>query len=585
MPTYEVKAPDGTVFDVTAPEGADQGAVLDYAKAQFAQMAAAKRKADADAYAGEDVRGMGKTMRFLGGAKHAWDRGALGLKGLVTDLTEEDKAQLRQGEAFRQEADTAAKLGDFAGDVAMTAAPVAKGMQALRATGRALQAVRGAGAVGAVAANPLVAAGGAGAAVGAATAPQDRARGAIGGAVGGALGEGVGRVLTRTLGGPAARTVTPEARQMMDEGVRVPFWKAVDSPFIRKYGESARAMPFVGTLMKGQEAAAMRDYNKTLVRQANPPVPVLNEAGDIVRWEAKPVTRVGQEGMRELNENFGKAYDALYRGRTIPVDDTFAREMDLIAQQTDAYLPGISAEVQGVMRRANDTLRAGTESTKAVSPILDASGKPMVTEQLGHAGVSSQNVKRALDEVNESITSAWRKGDEEKARALELVRDAISDLRLRGLPPQVQSMLKPVNEAYANYKLLQRASGSMGAVRNEGIVTPLQMTNAVKANDRTLGKSATTQGIARGQQEAQRAQRVLGSELPEVGPGTAEKLALMTGLAGMGWMAPTAAAGSLLLTRPGQRVMLGGYGWQQSLRDNPQRLADILRSAGVAAGN
>jgi hypothetical protein len=70
-----------------------------------------------------------------------------------------------------------------------------------------------------------------------------------------------------------------------------------------------------------------------------------------------------------------------------------------------------------------------------------------------------------------------------------------------------------------------------------------------------------------------------------VGPGTAEKLALMTGLAGMGWMAPTAAAGSLLLTRPGQRVMLGGYGWQQALRDNPQRLADILRSAGVAANN
>lgn len=588
MPSYEITAPDGQKFEVTAPEGAHPDEVLAYAKGQFAKQ---KQTAEANAYAGQDVASMGATTRGLGGAKHAWDKAALGLKNLVpegirntidqwdaalggTTLTPE---QVQQGESFVKEGGAAAKVGEFGGDVALTAAPTLRGMRAIQAVGKVLPKALG----GAVLASPYAAAAGSGAAVSAALAPEDRGQAAIGGAIGGVLGEGAGKVLTKALGGIAARGVTPEARALMDEGINVPIWKATESRVLRGLGERARALPITGELMKGQERAAIHDYNRTLIRDATPPLPVFDEASGVLRWEMpKPneVREIGQSGMRALHDRFNKAYDALYQGRTIPLDEAFDAEVRGITQAAEAYTPGAAADVAGAVRRMGDTLRKGVEPTRNVSPILDASGRPIVSEQAGHAGVSSQNFKRALDELNDAVTNAWRAGDAEKAGALEAVRDAVTGLRERGLPPQVQSMLKPVNDAYANYKLLQRASSGIGAMRKEGVVTPLQMTAAVRAADRSAGKSATAQGTARGQQAAQRAQNVLGSELPEVGPGTAEKLAL----GGLGMWMGAPALGGLLLTRPGQRALMGGYGWQGALRDNPQMLADLLRSYGVA---
>jgi len=141
-----------------------------------------------------------------------------------------------------------------------------------------------------------------------------------------------------------------------------------------------------------------------------------------------------------------------------------------------------------------------------------------------------------------------------------------------------------VNGAYQNFKTLQRAAGSLGAARNDGVVSPGQLLNSIRARDTTPGKSAFAQGTAPGQQQAQAAASVLGSRLPEVGPGTAEKMALMSG-AGLGWIMPAAGLGAALLTAPGQRLLQGGYGWQAAARNNPDALAALLRTAGVAGAD
>lgn len=65
-----------------------------------------RQAAQASTYAGQDVNQMGSVMRGLGGAKAAWDRAALGLKGMFTDLTPADKALLEQGKAFTQQGGT-----------------------------------------------------------------------------------------------------------------------------------------------------------------------------------------------------------------------------------------------------------------------------------------------------------------------------------------------------------------------------------------------------------------------------------------------------------------------------------------------
>ena len=75
-----------------------------------------KDVAQANVYAGDNVKDMGSVMRGLGGAKVAWDRAAMGLKEIFTDLTPEDQALLDQGKAFMNQGGTAATVGGVAGE-------------------------------------------------------------------------------------------------------------------------------------------------------------------------------------------------------------------------------------------------------------------------------------------------------------------------------------------------------------------------------------------------------------------------------------------------------------------------------------
>jgi hypothetical protein len=558
------------------------------------ELAALRRLAELEAKAAaadpgpDPAAGMSAIERGLVGTGAAMRKAYLGVRNLVpgVNLSDDERDELARYERYRDNLGTAGKVGEVVGDVALTAIPGGAAARGLRLAGGVLTkavprlAGRVAGSLGRNVVTPAAS----GALVSAATAPEDRGGAALGGAVGGVVGEGVGRVLTRTLGGISG--ATRAARDLIAQGIDVPLWKATDNSLVRYTGEIVGALPLTRNLMRRAEGRAGGQWNEQLVREASPPVPVRDEAGNVLRWEKQPVQQAGHAGLQELRERFNDAYGALYEGRTIPVDDAFAQQLDSIAQQTSAYLPGIAPDVLGRIRRVNDTLRAGTETTVTRSPILDASGRPIVSEQLGHAGVSSAHFKRALDDIDESVTSAWRQGDAERATALEAVRDAVEQLRLRGLPPQVSSALEPIQAAYARYKTLQRAASSVGAMKQGGMVTPAQMVNAIKARDRTVNKRASAEGTAPGQQQALQAQEVLGSYLPSVGPGTAEKLAPLLGLAGVGlpFMGMDAGAALLLATPQGQRALRGDYRLQGAVRSQAERIADLMRAYGADRG-
>jgi hypothetical protein len=62
-------------------------------------------------------------MKTLAGAKHGFDRAALGTKGLFTDLSEADKQLLAQGSAAVDEGGAQGTVGQIAGEIAATAGP------------------------------------------------------------------------------------------------------------------------------------------------------------------------------------------------------------------------------------------------------------------------------------------------------------------------------------------------------------------------------------------------------------------------------------------------------------------------------
>lgn len=552
-----------------------------------------KEATQANLYAGQDVSQMGSVMRGLGGAKAAWDRAALGLKGMFTDLTPEDQALLDQGKAFTKQGGTAATVGDIGADVVMMAAPALRGQQAIMAGAKMLP--RAAQFIGGRLPSAALASG----ATSAALAPEDRTGAFYGGAAGGALGEGAGRLLTKTLGGVVSDRVTPAARELMDQGANVPMWKAVDDTtrpgrVLRNAAERAKVLPVAGDMIRGQERAAIESWNRVLVREATPPMPVLDDAGRVLRFEYdKPVTAVGSEGLQELSKRFDDAYGALYGTRGVPVDDAFVSQLRGIVRDAKAYLPGVADDVAGAVRKAEDTLMGLTSPTvtrqggqTVGKGIVSSRIKAPVTEtvQLGREVVPHTNVKTALNDINNAITAAYKSGNGEKAEALQAVRSSIEALRSRGLPPEVAGQADEINKAYAKFKTLSRASSMLGAQKQGGVVTPGQQLNSIRARDRSPDKSSFARGTAPGQQQALTAQQVYGNQLPDIGPGTAEKLLPFVGM-GLPMMGMDAGATALLGTQTGQNLLMGKYGWQGGVRNYSPYVIQALRNYGAAVGN
>lgn len=552
-----------------------------------------KEATQANLYAGQDVSQMGALARGLGGAKASWDRAALGLKGMFTDLTPEDKALLEQGKAFTKQGGTAATVGDIGADALMMAAPALRGQQAIMAGAKMLP--RAAQFIGGRLPSAALASG----TTSAAFAPEDRTGAFYGGAAGGALGETAGRLLTKTLGGVVSDRVTPAARELMDQGANVPMWKAVDDTtrpgrVLRNAAERAKVLPVAGDMIRGQERSAIESWNRVLVREATPPMPVLDDAGRVLRFEYdKPVTAVGSEGLQELSKRFNDAYGALYGSRGVPVDDAFVSQLRGIVRDAKAYLPGVADDVAGAVRKAEDTLMGLTSPTvqrqggqTVGKGIVSSRIKAPVTEtvQLGREVVPHSNVKTALDDINNAITAAYKSGNGEKAEALQAVRSSIEALRSRGLPPEVAAQADEINKAYAKFKTLSRASSMLGAQKQGGVVTPGQQLNSIRARDRSPDKSAFARGTAPGQQQALTAQQVYGNQLPDIGPGTAEKMLPFVGM-GLPMLGMDAGATALLGTQTGQNLLMGKYGWQGGLRNASPYVIQALRNYGAAVGN
>lgn len=554
--------------------------------AELEARAGAQRQAKIDAQVEADRKqydpaaGMNMLERGLVGAGAAADRALSGLKGLIPGMEESQQSKDDRAiyNKYRDNLGTAGKVGEVAADVAMTAMPVTKGMQAIGAAGkylpRAMQFMsRG-----------VPAAAMAGGAVSAAVDPDNRAGAALGGALGGAGGELAGRALTKTLGGLVSNRVTPEARTLMDQGVHVPLWKGTESKILRDVAERAKVLPVVGNMMRGQERAAFDDFNRVMAGRATPPKPVLDEAGNILRWENAPVAATGSDAMEQLGKRFNESYDALYKGRGIPVDDVYGRETADILSSAKNYYPRIAGDVDSAFRQADDILRKGTESTTKASPILDEAGKPFVNTELGHATTRPESLKQAIDSLDTRITSAYQRGDAETAEVLKQLRGQVDDLRMRGLPPEVASQAGDINKAYATFKQLQRANSQLGA-QTSGVTSPRQMLSAIKANDRTPGKSAFSSGKALNQEDVLRAEQVLGNRIPEVGPGTAEKLLPAIGF-GLPMIGYDAGLTALLGTKTGQRFLMGGLPGQAGVRKyGSEYVVPALRSFGTVAGN
>lgn len=115
----QIELPDGTIGEF--PDNMDDQDILrviitHYPKSGLTPQAQDYRLGDPDTPPG-------RTEKFLGGAKHEWDKAALNLKKIFTPLSDKDKELLGQGRAFSDEAGGWSTGGAMTAD-ALATAPV-----------------------------------------------------------------------------------------------------------------------------------------------------------------------------------------------------------------------------------------------------------------------------------------------------------------------------------------------------------------------------------------------------------------------------------------------------------------------------
>jgi hypothetical protein len=540
MPTFDVVSPDGKTFRVNAPEGANQDDAIKYVqenlyKSKASPKPAMPSNAESMSFGEQALAGAGQRVYDILTLGRLFDPLGLG------NTKQADEELQKTGGGM---------TGSIAADIAASALPMVRAQQALQgATRGVIGTARGLGSAGAVS----------GAWEGATRQGglSQRLENAAEGFGAGVLGEGAGRAITNLVRGPlAAANVTTEARKLMQEGVEIPPWKATDAARTRDFAERAKASVFAKPIITDAENRMFRSWNEKLLREASPPVPVLDSAGNVLRWEKDQVKTLSDDSLNVLRGRFSDAYDALYKGRVIPVDTRFADDVASTIAATQRYYPSAAADVQGIINKVDDILGAAKPSQ---TPILGPNGQLISTTSPGHSGVTPGAVKEAIDTVDSAINAAWRQGNAEKAEALEGLAGSLRSMRERGLPPEAQSMAGEVGSAYQKFMQLQRANAMLGAQKS-GMITPGQLLSAQKAMDRSKGKTAFARKNVPGQREAIEADRVLGSNLPPVGPGTAEKLigaSLLASPFALSGDILTALGAAFMVTPTGQRFMYG----------------------------
>ena len=459
------------------------------AKAGGSALPKTSARSQADQYAGQDVSKMGALMRGLGGAKTAWDRAAMGLKGLVTDLTPEDKALLAQGRAFQDEGGTAATVGSIGADVGMSLAP-------------------GAFVTKATAAAPLLARTmsqlGLGAGYGALTSPEDRTAGAAGGA----LGTAGGMAATRLVGGAIRPLISKDAETLMRQGIQPTPGQAIGGA-VNTAEQKLKSLPLIGDVIRSARGRAVDEFNERAIQVANP-----------------SASGFGDEVLTATREKLGNQFDDVLR--TIPQlkIDTSAVQQSAIGAVGDQALNLSNNSKQKVLAYVKKNL---------IDRSADINGE--TAQRIGSDAMkaanrwkfSSNSEQQAMGEALEKITNEWR--------------DSLISAAGSKAPK-----LREAQTAWRAFIPIDRAGGYRGnqnLATNEvaGRFTPNSLRRSIEVSDQSQFNNAT-RAMRGGNAPFERlntltrqAEGVLGDSVPDSGTATR----LMWGAGALGAGAATGA--------------------------------------------
>lgn len=477
MPTFEFTSPDGRRFRVDAPDGATR----EQAFALISGTAGSSPAAPAEA--GVIAGGLkGVVGGVLRGIRDPIDAGAqmlvrgANMLGLAPDseVAKVDAINQSAEQDYRQNwrggQDIGFDAARMAGNLAATAplaaaAPVARaGTLAGRAAGSA--------AAGAVfnMLQPV-------------NEPQNdfwsqkagqAGTGAIAGAVATPLTAGLARVIS-----PRS---SPNVQALLREGVTPTPGQVLGGAF-KSAEEKASSIPVLGSAIRTGQQRAVEQFDRAAINRALRPI-----------GSTLPAGRSGREAIEFAEDALSREYArVLNRVGAAPVDDKLVGDLASLRGMLANQPKEIVARFERII---DNEILARTEYGRLTGDAVKAAESNL--------GSMARGLRRNQDYDTRTLGAAV----EETQRTLRQWLERVA-------PQDVATDLRAVNKGWANFKRVQRAAASVGA--DEGVFTPAQLHNAVKALDASKDKAAFARGGALMQDLSEAGKAVLANRVPNSG--------------------------------------------------------------------
>ncbi|HEX3945653.1 MAG TPA: hypothetical protein VHW69_16360, partial [Rhizomicrobium sp.] len=348
--------------------------------------------------------------------------------------------------------------------------------------------------------------------------PGGVAKDAAIGAVAGKVGDKVIGAATRVI----APKVSPYAQRLLDAGVRLTPGQIVGGT-ARTIEDKATSIPGVGDMIRNARVRGLQDFNTAAINRALAPI-----------GKGVPAGLTGRDAIDHAADTLNQAYTGLLPSLRVNAD------------------PQLQTGVRNLTALAKNIPQYGAE------PITNFI-KQEITPRFSKAGVmtgqSFKEVDSLLRQEAQNYSASGSPNDRKLGQAFWQLRNEFKDALERS-NPGAKTKLRAIDTGYANLVRVQNAAARPGA--DPGVFTPSQLSQAVKASDRSVRKSAVARGNALMQDLSDAGRAVLPSTVPD--SGTAGRM-LAAALAGGGaahFVAPVAAApiaaGMGLYTRAGVKA-------------------------------
>jgi len=345
---------------------------------------------------------------------------------------------------------------------------------------------------------------------------------------------------------------SPEVAALRSEGVTPTPGQMLGGMF-KSAEEKATSIPLLGAAIKTGQTRAIGEFNVAAANRALAPVNM-----------QLPKDKTGYEAVAFVRKALGDKYDeALDAIGPIKLD------------------PQFSADLRGVYGGLSSLPKDKANQFARILQIEVA--------DRGRGGVlTPEAIKAAESNIGRQARAYMRSDDfdvRQLGNALDDAQDKLREMITRQAPAGSAEALQKVNSGYAQFKRIQRAASYVGA--EDGMFNANQLTQAVRATDRTKDHRAFSEGTALMQDLSSAGKKVLSNKIPN--SGTADRAmgaaALASPLidAGATTVPLLGGAGiaSLLYTPMGQRAAAGLL---SSRPAGAAATADIVRRLGLPAG-